>query len=245
MTSALLQQLVLRVQRAYSAGATAAALRDLSLSIADLSGVPPPAGGGVAGIGEYVLDWFNFARHALPQRPARLGQPATAAPPPPPQPQQQQQHMPPRAPMARPRATSFSDMDEASGGGGGGRGGMTRTAWGDSDYNSGGSAYDDARGGGGEGGGGGLERSPVGRRPVTSQRPLTAPAAGGGMGVSPLGPVAGLGRGGGGSDDEDELTRMLAQTPRDTSGMLRVLESLTGGDPASDLPLSALSTVCR
>ena len=68
------------------------------------------------------------------------------------------------------------------------------------------------------------------------------------MGVSPLGPVAGLGRGGGGGgggDDDDELARMLAQTPRDTNGMLRVLESLTGGDPASDLPLSALSTVCR
>ena len=80
---------------------------------------------------------------------------------------------------------------------------------------------------------------------MTSQRPLTAPAAGGGMGVSPLGPVAGLGRGGGGGDDDDELARMLAQTPRDTNGMLRVLESLTGGDPASDLPLSALSTVCR
>ena len=55
-----LQQLELRVQRAYSAGATAAALRDLSLSIADLSGVPPPAGGGVAGIGECVLDWFHL-----------------------------------------------------------------------------------------------------------------------------------------------------------------------------------------
>ena len=46
-------------------------------------------------------------------------------------------------------------------------------------------------------------------------------------------------------DEEDELARMLAQTPRDTNGMLRVLESLTGGDPAADLPLSALSTVCR
>ena len=63
------------------------------------------------------------------------------------------------------------------------------------------------------------------------------------MKVSPLGPVAGLGRGG--ADEEDELARMLAQTPRDTNGMLRVLESLTGGDPAADLPLSALSTVCR
>ena len=27
-------------------------------------------------LGSYVLDWFNFTRHALPQQPARLGQPA-------------------------------------------------------------------------------------------------------------------------------------------------------------------------
>ena len=232
-----LQQLALRVQRAYAAGATAAALRSLSLAIADVSGVPPPAGGGVASTGEYVLDWFNFARHALPQCPARLGQPAAAAPSPP------TPHLPPRAPITRPRAT-FGDMDEAGGGSGGRVGSpLARMAWADS-------GYDDARGGSGGGGGGGgggtggLERSPVGRRPVTSQRPLTAPAAGGGMKVSPLGPVAGLGRGGA-ADEEDELARLLAQTPRDTNGMLRVLESLTGGDPAADLPLSALSTVCR
>ena len=70
-------QLLAQVQRAYSGGATGAQLQALAQAIARLSGVPLPAGGGVAAVSEYVLDWHNFARWASAG--GRAGRRASAA----------------------------------------------------------------------------------------------------------------------------------------------------------------------
>ena len=90
----------------------------------------------------------------------------------------------------------------------------------------------------GSGGSGGGPRRQSTESALYGGRPSTAPAAG----VSPLGLGGGLH---GGGYEEDELERQLARTPRDSSGMLQILEGLTGGDPAAEIPLAMLSTICR